>query len=147
MIHWAYKHFNDLTVSELYAIIALRNIVFVVEQNCVYNDTDDKDLDCWHLCGYYENELVAYARIIRPGVSYPQASIGRVVTHPDFRKKGFGIELMKLAIEKTRSEFNINAIKISAQSYLINFYQSLGFGIISETYLEDGIPHVAMLYQ
>ena len=146
MIHWTYKHFNKLTAPELYDIITLRNMVFVVEQNCVYNDTDKKDKHCWHLCGFYDNELVAYARVVPPGISYAEASIGRVVTHPSYRKKGFGIELMNIAVEKVKYQFNTNSIRISAQSYLINFYQNLGFAVDGEPYLEDDIPHVAMQY-
>jgi ElaA protein len=143
---WTYKHFNELTNTELYDILHLRNIVFVVEQNCVYNDTDGKDKESWHLCGSIDNKLVAYVRILPPGVSYPEASIGRVVTHPNYRSKGHGIELMKIAIDKTRSLFNTNSIRISAQCYLLKFYSDLGFTTVGEEYLEDGIPHIEMVF-
>jgi len=145
-LNWEYKHFTALTNKELYAILDLRNKVFVVEQNCVYNDTDGKDLNCWHLCGWQNNVLVAYARIIAPGISYEEASIGRVITHPDFRKLGYGKELMTIAIEKTNAQFNVNTIKIGGQLYLEKFYNNLGFQTCSEAYLEDGIPHVEMVY-
>lgn len=145
-LNWEYKHFTALTNKELYTILNLRNKVFVVEQNCVYNDTDEKDLDCWHLCGWQNNVLVAYARIIAPSISYEEASIGRVITHPDFRRFGFGKELMTIAIEKTISQFNVNSIKIGGQLYLENFYNNLGFERCSEEYLEDGIPHVEMVH-
>jgi ElaA protein len=147
MINWTYKHFNELSTTELYQILTVRNIVFVVEQNCVYLDTDDKDNKSWHLCGWDNGTLVAYARILPQGISYKEASIGRVVTHPDFRKKGYGKLLMKEAIEKTLMQFNTSAIKISAQLYLLDFYTSLGFKTCSEQYLEDDIPHIEMIWE
>jgi ElaA protein len=146
-LNWTYKHFASLTTQELYTILSLRSEVFVVEQNCVYLDTDNKDLDAWHLCGWENDTLVAYVRILEPGVSYEEASIGRVLTNPTFRKNGYGIELMKLAIEKTMNQFDVSTIKIGAQLYLLDFYSSLGFLQTSEMYLEDGIPHIEMLYK
>jgi len=146
-INWTYKRFSELNTAELYEILWLRSKVFVVEQNCVYLDNDFKDQESWHLCGWIENRLGAYVRILPPGLSYAEASIGRVLTHPDFRKQGLGIELMKVAINKTITQFNVNTIKISAQCYLLNFYNSLGFKTCSEEYLEDDIPHVEMLFQ
>jgi len=146
MIEWQYKKFDELTNIELYEILKLRNTVFVVEQNCVYLDTDDKDLHSWHLSGYYQNQLVAYLRILPPGLSYKEASIGRVVTHPNFRKSGYGIELMKTGIMKSLEQFNTQSIKISAQCYLLNFYSNLGFVALGEDYLEDDIPHIEMIY-
>ena len=146
-INWTYKHFSELNTAELYEILWLRSKVFVVEQNCVYLDNDFKDQESWHLCGWMENRLVAYVRILPPGLSYAEASIGRVLTHPDFRNQGLGIELMKVAINKTITQFNVNAIKISAQCYLLNFYTALGFKTCSEEYLEDDIPHIEMLFQ
>ena len=147
ILNWEYKHFTALTNKELYAILDLRNKVFVVEQQCVYLDTDQKDLDCWHLCGWQNNVLVAYARIIAPGISYEVASIGRVITHLDFRKLGYGKELMTKAIEKTNAQFNVNTIKIGGQLYLEKFYNNLGFQTCSEAYMEDGIPHIEMVYK
>jgi ElaA protein len=145
MINWTFKHFSELTVDELYKILTLRNLVFVVEQNCVYPDTDDKDQQSHHLCGWIDGTLAAYSRILPPGTSYPEASIGRVVTHPLYRKGGYGKQLMELSIEKTRKEFNVRDIRIGAQVYLIEFYSHLGFRSTGETYLEDGIPHIQML--
>ena len=145
-INWTYKHFTALSTEELYEILLLRNKVFVVEQNCVYLDTDNKDQQCWHLCGWIDNTLVAYVRIIPPHISFEEASIGRVITHPDYRRKNYGKALMELAIEKTMNEFNVNTIRIGAQCYLLNFYSSLHFQVASEEYLEDNIPHVEMLF-
>lgn len=140
-----YKHFSSLTANELYSILRLRNRVFVVEQNCVYLDTDNKDQHCWHLCIWQNDELLSYARIIPPGICYEQASIGRVVSNPDFRKTGAGKLLMTLAIEKTCAQFSVNEIRIGAQQYLFDFYSNLGFQSTGKEYLEDGIPHVEML--
>ena len=146
-LNWTYKHFTSLNTKELYTILSLRSEVFVVEQNCVYLDTDQKDLDAWHLCGWQDDVLVAYVRILAPGVSYEEASIGRVLTNPAFRKNGYGVELMNVAIEKTLQQFNVQKIKIGAQLYLLNFYSNLGFIQTSEIYMEDGIPHIEMLFE
>ena len=145
-VDWRYCSFNELSVAELYAIMQLRNEVFVVEQNCVYQDADNKDLEGFHLAGWHSNNLIAYCRILPRGISYDEASIGRVITSPAFRKTGNGRELMRLAITKTLEQFNCNKIIIGAQLYLKKFYESLGFIQISETYLEDNIPHIEMLY-
>ncbi len=146
MINWKFKHFNELDNNELYEILTLRSKVFVVEQNCIYLDTDDKDQKSWHLYGYIDHKLIAYSRILPPGISYEEASIGRVVTDPEYRNNGYGIDLMKLAIEKTKSQFNVSQIKISAQCYLLKFYTELGFTTSSDEYLEDDIPHVEMIF-
>lgn len=146
-LNLTYKHFTSLNTKELYTILSLRSEVFVVEQNCVYLDTDKKDLDAWHLCGWKDDVLVAYVRILAPGVSYEEASIGRVLTNPAFRKNGYGVELMNVAIEKTLQQFNVQKIKIGAQLYLLNFYSNLGFTQTSEVYIEDGIPHIEMLLE
>jgi ElaA protein len=146
-LHWTYKHFSSLSTQELYIILSLRSEVFVVEQNCVYLDTDNKDADAWHLCGWQDEVLVAYVRILAPGVSYEEASIGRVLTNPAFRKNGYGVQLMNVAIEKTLQQFNVQKIKIGAQLYLQNFYSNLGFTQTSEVYMEDGIPHIEMLFE
>jgi ElaA protein len=143
-LNWVFKKFDELTVSELYRIMQLRNEVFVVEQNCVYQDADDKDQISMHLCGWDAEKLVAYTRIIPPGISHAEASIGRVVTSPIYRTTGAGRKLMNDSIGHTFSQFNCTAIKISAQVYLINFYTSFGFIQCSEEYLEDGIPHIEM---
>ena len=144
-LNWTLKKFDDLSPAELYAILRLRNAVFIVEQNCIYQDADDKDQYCWHCCGWADNELIAYTRIIPPGISYEEASIGRVVSSPAHRKFGMGKELMKVSIEKTCDLFNTDTIKISAQVYLTKFYTALGFVRCSDEYPEDGIPHILMI--
>ena len=144
-ISWILKKFDELTALELYAIMQLRNEVFVVEQNCVYQDADDKDPLSYHLAGLESGNLVAYCRLIPPGIVYPECSIGRVVSSPKYRKIGAGRKLMQVAIENAFRLFNCNTIKIGAQLYLMEFYASLGFIQCSGQYLEDGIPHIAML--
>jgi len=141
---WVFKKFDELTAAELYAIMQLRNEVFVVEQNCVYQDADNKDQRSWHFTGWDGDSLVAYTRIIPPGISYDAPSIGRVVTSPKYRKTGAGRKLMEMSITKTLSQFNSAEIKIGAQVYLTKFYQSFGFCQSSAEYLEDGIPHIEM---
>jgi len=146
-IQWTVKKFDELTPHEVYAALQLRNEVFVVEQNCVFQDADDKDQDSFHLLGLYEKKLVAYTRLVPPGVIYDVASIGRVVTSPSVRRTGAGKELMKLSIEKCYALFGIKPIKIGAQLYLKKFYEGFDFHQVGEPYLEDGIPHIYMLKQ
>ena len=124
----------------------LRNEVFVVEQNCVFQDADNKDYYCYHLGGYVEDQLVAYVRLVPPGKSYKEASIGRVVTSPLFRSHGIGRALMAKAIEMCLSAFEQTEIRIGAQLYLKKFYESFGFKQSSDVYLEDGIEHIEMLF-
>ena len=143
-LNWTYKSFDELTAAELYSILQLRTEVFSVEQNCVYQDMDGKDQAAFHLCGWAGADLAAYCRILPSGISYSHPSIGRVVTSPAYRKGGYGRELMQYAITKTIIQFGDPVIIISAQLYLQNFYQSLGFVKTSEPYLEDGIPHIKM---
>jgi ElaA protein len=143
-LNWVFKRFDELSVAELYAIMQLRNEVFVVEQNCVYQDADGKDQQSMHLCGWDGGNLAAYTRIIPPGLSYAEASIGRVVTAPAYRKTGAGRKLMEESIKNTLNVFDCSSIKIGAQVYLTKFYQSLGFTQSSNEYLEDGIPHIEM---
>jgi len=125
----------------------LRNEVFVVEQDCVYQDADGKDPYSRHLCGWDDDRLAAYCRILPPGISYAEASIGRVVTAPAYRKAGLGRELMQQAMEKTCSLFHTGTIRIGAQCYLGKFYTSLGFLTCGPEYLEDGIPHIHMIFK
>lgn len=143
-INWLLKKFEELTPHELYAALQLRNEVFVVEQNCVFQDADDKDLDSYHLLGYVDNKLIAYTRLVPPGVIYIEPSIGRVVTSPSVRGSGAGKELMQESINNCYSLFGKQSIKIGAQLYLKKFYEGLGFAQISDAYLEDGIPHIYM---
>src|SRR5665647_711739 len=131
-LHWIYKSFEALTNTELYAIMQLRNEVFVVEQNCVYQDADNKDIQSFHLSGWDNNILVAYCRILPPELSFAEASIGRVVTAGPYRKTGSGRVLMQRAILATLQQFNCRQITISAQLYLKKFYESLGFAQISD---------------
>lgn len=144
-IIWKTKPFNELSLQELYSVLKLRSVVFVVEQNCVYQDLDGKDEKALHLLGEYNNEIVAYARLFKSGDYFENASIGRVVIHPEARDKKFGHEMMRQAIAGIESNFNENKITISAQLYLQKFYESHGFVVQGETYLEDDIPHIEML--
>jgi ElaA protein len=145
-LHWTYKHFTELSVEELYAILQLRNEVFSVEQNCVYQDADNKDQPAYHLCGWAGKHLAAYCRILPNGIAYEHPSIGRVVTSPQYRKGGYGREMMQRAVTKTIEQFNDPVIIIGAQLYLKKFYESIGFVQKSEPYMEDGIPHIKMQY-
>ncbi len=139
------KAFNELNTTELYQLLQLRSMVFVVEQNCPYLDMDDKDYKSFHVLGYDNGKLVACTRLVPAGVSYDlEPSIGRVVTHPDVRKFGYGKLLMEYSIKETKERFNSNVIVIGAQLYLDRFYQNLGFVPEGETYLEDDIPHIQM---
>lgn len=144
-ITWVCKAFASLTAAELYEALKLRSEVFVVEQNCVYLDLDDKDQDSYHLFGWKDDNLHAYARILPPGLAFEEASIGRVVSSPASRKTGAGRALMNKAIEETFSLFGTQDIKIGAQLYLLDFYGSLGFKQVSDPYLEDGIQHIKMI--
>jgi ElaA protein len=144
MITFNLKSFEALNVLELYAIMQLRSEVFVVEQNCVYQDADGKDPKAFHLMGWNGNHLVAYTRLLPAGVSFAEVSIGRVVTSPAFRKFGFGKLLMQESIRQCYLLFGRQSIRIGAQLYLQAFYESFGFVVCSEMYLEDDIPHVEM---
>lgn len=144
-LNWRLKAFVELSNYELYEVLKLRSKVFVVEQNCVFQDMDDKDTKCLHLLGFADGALVAYSRLVPAGVSYKEMAIGRVVTDPDYRRKGMGKELMELSIEKIIDSFGNSPIRIGAQLYLKDFYERFGFNINSPEYLEDGIPHVEML--
>lgn len=145
MINFVTKHYNELGTDELYEILKLRAEVFIVEQNCPYQDCDDKDKESYHLSGYENNTLVAYARLLPDDISYENyCSIGRVVTKPTYRNKSYGKLLMAEAIHFCKENFIFN-IKISAQAYLEKFYQEFGFKTVSEPYMEDNIPHIAMI--
>jgi ElaA protein len=148
-IHWEVLAFSALTPQQLYEILQLRNEVFVVEQNCVFQDADGKDPESLHLMGRDESgKLIAYTRLLPKGLAYPDyASIGRVVTSPAARRIGLGTPLMKKSIEILYQLFGEQDIKIGAQAYLIHFYTSLGFRDIGKPYLEDGIPHLEMILE
>lgn len=140
------KHFNELTTHELYKILELRARVFVVEQNCAYQDLDGKDFDAHHTLGFIGNDLVASTRLLDKGISYENySSIGRVVNSPDYRNLGYGRKIMVYSISKMQELYPNQSIKISAQEYLKKFYSSLGFVQSGESYLEDNIPHIPMI--
>ena len=142
---WTTKSFESLTPIELYQILRLRSEVFVVEQNCVFLDMDNKDPFALQLMGYDGENLVSSARLFAPGKVYKEMSIGRVVSSPAFRKKGAGRELMQVAIQECYRLFGESPIKIGAQLYLKRFYESLGFIQSSDLYDEDGIDHIEMI--
>jgi len=144
-MNWILKPFAELTANELYVILQLRSEVFIVEQNCPYQDCDDKDLHAWHLMGIQKERLLAYSRLLAPGISYSESSIGRVVTSPAIRKTGIGKKLMTESIGQIRNIFQTDTIRIGAQLYLKKFYESFGFTQDGDTYLEDNIPHIHML--
>lgn len=144
-IQWLLKKFEELTPYQVYAILQLRSEVFVVEQNCVFLDADDKDQDSYHLMGFDNKKLIAYTRLVPPGKVYEQASIGRVVTSALVRRSGAGKELMKQSIDSIYNLFGVQSIKIGAQLYLKQFYGSFGFKQVSDVYLEDGIEHIYMI--
>ena len=139
------KKFNELSIQELYAILQLRSEVFVVEQDCVYQDIDFKDQEALHVIGIKNNVMVAYTRIFPPGIYFKEASIGRVLVKKSERKHGYGYDLMKASIDAIDAFYKVTEITISAQEYLTSFYQNLGFNQVGEGYLEDGIPHIEML--
>lgn len=144
MTKWTCKKFEELSNEELYKIIQLRLSVFVVEQNCPYQDCDDKDQESWHMMGWHNNQLMAYSRLIPPGIAYEDPSIGRVVTSKSVRGTRMGKELMVRSVEHAHHLFGKVPITIGAQLYLTRFYESVGFTIISDVYLEDGIEHIKM---
>ena len=148
MIHFTYKTFDQLTSTELHDMYALRSEVFVVEQDCVYQDIDGNDPKSIHVLGSIEGDLVAYARILDQGLSYADySSIGRIVVSPAYRAQKLGHALVDFAIKTTQKEYANSRIKISAQAHLEKFYQAHQFKATGEAYLEDGIPHIGMLLE
>lgn len=146
-ISWKIKTFEELSNFELYEIMQLRLAVFSVEQNCAYQDADGKDLKSLHLSGYDSNgELIVYSRIVPPGISFKEVSIGRVISSQKARGTGAGKELMKKSLDFIQKQFGKVPVRIGAQCYLIKFYSSFGFEISGEEYLEDNIPHIEMIY-
>jgi len=138
------KTFKQLTKEELYKILRLRAEVFVVEQDCAYQDVDNKDQKALHILGYKNEKLLAYARIFKPNDYFKLASIGRVVVVKKERKHQYGYQLMEASIMAINMHFNEHAIAISAQEHLEGFYNKLNFKRKSKSYLEDGIPHIKM---
>jgi ElaA protein len=144
-IEWSVRHFRELTTAELYAILRLRSEVFVVEQNCVFLDMDNKDFFCDHVMGWDADRLLGYSRIVPPGISYAESSIGRIVSSPVARQLGIGRELLNLSIDALYRLHGKRDIRIGAQYYLKEFYESFGFVQTGEIYPEDGINHIEML--
>ncbi|MBI9035027.1 MAG: GNAT family N-acetyltransferase [Bacteroidales bacterium] len=146
-LSWSYNRFDELSNYKLYEILRLRIEIFMIEQECLYSECDNKDYDGLHLLGYDEdNELVAYTRILPAGFRFEEASIGRVAISKKGRGKGLAREMMIKAIDHITNTMRQNEIRISAQEYLLKFYQDLGFKIVSDIYSEDGIPHAEMLF-
>jgi ElaA protein len=139
------KNFDELSTKELYDVLQLRSEVFVVEQDCVYQDIDGKDERALHIMGLEDGNLVAYARCFQAGDYFDEASIGRVLVRENYRKMGYGHVITKASIEAIKTNYKADKIKISAQVYLVIFYESHGFKTIGDRYMEDGIPHIAML--
>jgi len=139
------KNFEELTVFELYDLLQLRGEVFVVEQDCVYQDLDRKDFEALHIIGKKEGKIVAYTRCFESGIYFEEASIGRVVVESGQRKYGYGHHIMQASIKAIKSRYKAEIIKISAQTYLRKFYESHNFKQVGQGYLEDGIPHIAMV--
>ena len=139
------QSFQDLSTDELYAILSLRSEIFVVEQDCVYQDIDFKDQKAWHISGYLNEELVAYTRVFKPGDYFNQASIGRVLVRENKRSLKLGHIILEESINCIEKEFNTDSIQISAQYYLKSYYENHGFKATVKEYLEDGIPHMEMI--
>lgn len=140
------KTFSELTKEELYEILQLRNKVFVVEQNCIYQDIDAKDQKALHVLGYKKNKIIAYARVFKPNDYFTQASIGRVVVAKNERINYYGHQIVETSIQVILKYFNTSTIKISAQKHLEKFYQTHKFKAVGKEYLEDGIPHITMFF-
>lgn len=144
---WKVKSFDQLNTAELYALLKIRQEVFVVEQNCPYLDADDYDQKALHLWGEFKGEIVAYCRIFPPGIKYDEASIGRVLSNNNYRGHNLGRILMRNAISTIESRFRTKNVRISAQDYLLKFYREFGFEDTGKKYLEDDIPHTEMIRQ
>jgi ElaA protein len=142
---WHLKAFDELSMKELYAILKERTNVFVVEQNCPYLEVDGKDEASYHLFKEMNGDIAAYLRILPPGVSYTESSIGRVLVKKEYRGQGLAYEMMQKGIDFIHNELQQRDIKIQAQDYLRTFYGSFGFEAVSDVYLEDDIPHVDMI--
>ena len=146
-MNFTLKKFEQLTNNELYSILKVRTEVFVVEQNCPYPEVDGKDLKSYHLYKEENGEIIAYLRILPPGVSYKELSIGRVLVKKEYRGQKLAHQMMEYALQFIQNELNETAVKIQAQAHLHKFYGSFGFKAVSETYLEDNIPHIDMILE
>jgi len=144
VIDWHFARFDELTPREVHDMFQLRAAVFVVEQTCAFQDVDGADPESWHLLGTKGDHLIAYCRLVPPGVKYPEASIGRVITAREARRTGAGRALMREAIQRAEALWPGQRLRIGAQLYLKAFYESFGFVQSSEPYEEDGILHIEM---
>ena len=143
---WKVCSYDDLSKQELHQLMILRQNVFIVEQSCPYKDADNKDFNSHHLMRFNENtQIIAYLRIVAPGISYKEVSLGRIVTDIDNRGTGLGIELMKMGLQFTESIYGKVDIRISAQTHLVPFYKKFDFESTGKQYLEDDIPHTEMI--
>lgn len=142
---WKIKNFKEISSEELYSILQARAEVFVVEQNCIYQDIDGTDDKAFHFWSEKDGKILAYCRIFPPGIKYNEASIGRVLTTSAGRGKNIGRQMMQYAVEIIENQLNTSKIRISAQDYLLKFYSEFGFEDTGKKYLEDGIPHTEML--
>ncbi len=142
---WKIKSFDKLTIKELYAILKIRQEVFIVEQTCYYLDADGYDEKAIHIWGEKDEEIVAYCRIFEPKIKYPESSLGRVLTNPSYRNLKLGKVLLKIALNTIDTKFDTPNVRISAQDYLLRFYSEFGFISTGVEYLEDDIPHTEML--
>jgi ElaA protein len=147
ILSWIVKKYNDLTIDELYNILKERVTVFVLEQKCLYPEMDGKDKLAYHLFKEKDGEIIAYLRILPKGTVFNEVALGRVLVHKEHRGSGIARDLIEKAIHVVYDELNEDRIRIQAQEYLLKFYASFGFAAISDTYLEDGIPHVDMILQ
>lgn len=146
MLNIELKTFSQLSTDELYQLLRLRSEVFVVEQDCVYQDLDNKDQKALHILGFNNSEIVAYTRVFKPGFYFEEASIGRVVVNKNYRQHGYGYDIMNASVNAIKQSYKTEKIRISAQLYLKKFYNNLNFIETGDEYLEDGIPHINMLY-
>ena len=144
-IVWKIKPFSELSTEELYQILKIRQEVFIVEQTCYYLDADGYDQQAVHIWAEKEGEILAYSRVFEPGIKYKEASIGRVLTNPNYRKNKLGKILIRFSINTIESRFRTQSIRISAQDYLLHFYSEFGFQDTGKKYLEDDIPHTEMM--
>jgi len=152
MTHWQWSRFEDLSPSDIYQILKIRQEVFVLEQDCAYLDADNLDMNAWHLIVWNKNDqgkskISGYLRIVYPGLKYKEPAIGRLLTDITNRNRGLGKQLMEKALTKIQKEYPACSTRISAQTYLIDFYTDLGFKTINHPYDEDGIPHIEMLHE
>lgn len=142
---WSCKPFTALTPDELYAILRLRIDVFIVEQQCIFQDADNNDQQAMHLMFWENNQLAAYSRLFAPGIMYPESSIGRILTNSQFRNKNYGKKLLTESIQQIYRLYGLQPIQIGAQLYLKKFYESFGFRQSGDIYVEDGIDHIHMI--